>query len=118
VNGVAATAVSWTSNSIVVTMPSMSAAQAVNLVPVDVVVTDLSTGATSTMSGALTYDTASTLPKTMRLASAEVNPVYAGDMAGTPFAVQVLAADGVTPIVGDAVTLSASDAVLGPQPAS
>lgn len=106
VNGVAAPAVSWTANSIVVTLPTMAAAGATAGVPVSVTVRDLSTGATTTMASALTYTTAATAPHTMALVSAQRDPVYVGSVATIPFAVQVLAGDGVTPIAGDSVTFS------------
>jgi len=106
VNGVAAPALSWTANSIVVTLPTMAAAGSTAGVPVSVSVRDLSTGATTTMASALTYTAAATPPHTMALVSAELDPVYAGSVASIPFAVQVLAGDGVTPIAGDTVTIS------------
>ena len=108
INGVAAKALSWTPTTIVATVPSMVLAQAINGTAVDVVVRDLSTGASSTMSGAFTYTTASTLPNTMQVLTAPAPPAYVGDVAAAPFAVQVLAADGVTPVVGDSIVFSAT----------
>ncbi len=66
------------------------------------------------MTGALSYD-ASALPPTMRLVSAPSGSVASGSVAATPFAVQVLAGDGVTPAAGEAVLLSvaAGSAQLG-----
>jgi hypothetical protein len=108
VNGVKVTPVSWTSNSIVLTVPSMAAASAASGQAVDVVVSDLSTGATSTMSGALTYDTAATLPDLMKLVSVEVAPIFAGDATAVPFSVQILGGNGVTPLAGVPVAFSGS----------
>lgn len=84
----------------------MVLAQATNGTAVDVVVRDLSTGANSTMTGAFTYTTSSTLPNTMHVLTVPAPPVYVDDTAVTPFAVQVLAGDGVTPVVGDSVVFS------------
>jgi hypothetical protein len=107
VNGVLATGITWGANSLVVTVPSMSAANATEGVPVDLLVSDLSTGATSLMSGAFTYTSASG-PNTMKLLSAQVGTAYANQPASVPFAVQVLKADGSTPVVGDTVTFTGS----------
>jgi hypothetical protein len=107
INGVAATVVSWTANNIVVTAPSMSAANAANGTAVDIVVSDRTTGASSTMSAALTYTAASALPNTMRLVSAPSGTQYTGVAATTPFAVQLLAPDGVTPVANQQVVFTA-----------
>ncbi|SNT27280.1 IPT/TIG domain-containing protein [Granulicella rosea] len=114
VNGVAATVTGWTANSLTVAVPAMSAVHAAYGVAFDVVVTDRATGATSTMSGALSYD-ASALPETMRLVGAPVGNQPSGSVAATPFAVQVLRGDGVTPVAGESVVLSvaAGSAQLG-----
>ncbi len=106
INGVAATVLSWTANAIVVTAPSMATAQAANGVAVDIVVRDISTGATSAMSAALTYTSSPALPNIMRLIGAQSATMYVGDAATTPFAVQVLKPDGITPVVGDSVIFS------------
>lgn len=108
INGVATKVLSWSATAIVVTAPSMASAQATDGAPVDIVVRDLSTGATSTMTAAFTYTTAPTSQNTMRLVSAQSASMYVGDPAATPFAVQVLMPDGVTPVAGDAVTFSAA----------
>jgi hypothetical protein len=106
VNGVVAEVVSWTSTTIVATAPSLSGAGATAGTPVDVEVLDLGTGATSTMTGALTYDVNAQVPNTMLLVSAETAPWPAGSAAAIPFAVQVLRSDGVTPVAGDTVAFS------------
>jgi hypothetical protein len=103
VNGMVAAVVSWTSTIIVATAPSLAAADAAAGTPVDVEVLDLRTGATSTMTGALTYDASTQVPNTMLLVSVESAPVPVGSAAAVPFAVQVLASDGVTPVTGDTV---------------
>ena len=94
--------------TIVVTAPSMVKAGAANGTAVDITVSDLSTGASSAMTAAFTYTTVAALPNTMRLVSAQSATMYVGDAAQTSFAVQVLKADGVTPVVGDAVIFSAA----------
>ena len=55
INGVAASVVSWTANAIVVHAPAMAAAGASSNVPVDVKISDISTGASSNMTTVLTY---------------------------------------------------------------
>ena len=108
INGVAVSVISWSANAIVVTAPPMSAVNAASGVGVDVVVRDLSTGANSTMKGALTYTTGPVLPNFMKLVSAPAGTVYVGDLAQPPFAVQVVGSDGVTPVVGDTVVFTAA----------
>ena len=108
VHGVAATAVSSSANSLEVTVPPMAAAHASLGSAVDVEVVDLSTGATSTISNALTYTAAPVSQLGLKVVSAPVGNVYAGVVAGTPFAVQVVGADGTTPIAGQALVFSAS----------
>lgn len=108
VNGFAAKVLSRTATTIVATAPAMTVAKASNGSAVDVVVRDLSTGASSTMTGAFTYTSATALPNTMQVVSAPVAPSYVGDAALAAFSVQVLAPDGVTPIVGDSVVFTAT----------
>ncbi len=105
VNGVEATVVSWTSTVIVVTAPSMTAVGATAGMPVNVEIQDFGTGATSTMTGALTYGTAA-LPNTILLVAAETAPSPAGSTAAVPLTVQVLEGDGITPVMGDVVVFS------------
>ena len=112
INGLPAKGISWTPTTIVATVPTMVLAQAANGMAVDVLVRDLSTGASSTMTGAITYTTATTLPNTMRVVTMPAAPTYVGDAASTPFAVQVLAADGVTPVAGDSVVFTATTGVV------
>jgi hypothetical protein len=100
VNGVAAVVSGWTANTITAVVPSLHAATAITA---DVTVRDLASGATTTMAGALNY--AAPQPALVLL-SAPVGQVFTGSAADTPFAVQLLQSDGVTPIPGAAVTLS------------
>ena len=92
----------------------MSAVKAASGVAVDVVVTDLSTGATSTMTGAVTYSSAPRLPNVIKLISAPSGTVFIGAIysgsnpAPPPFAVQIFGPDGVTPVPGESVTFSAT----------
>ncbi len=112
VNGVNAAVISSTANTIVVTAPTMASAYATDGTAVDVTVTDLGTGASTTLSSALTYH-AGSLPNSMRVVSAPVGAGYVGDTMPVPFAVQVVAADGRTPVTGDAVTFSAVSGSVG-----
>ena len=105
VNGVAATVSSWTANTIVATVPSLSALGSSTALMANVTVEDLSTGGTTVMTQALSY--AAPVP-TLSLLSAPSGTVIVGQQAAVPFAVQVLGADGVTPVVGEAVTFSAT----------
>ncbi len=107
INGVAVRVVSWSANKIVVTAPAMSAVSATANVAVDVTVSDVSTGAASTMSAALTYSGTPIAQMTMKVVTAPSSPSYVGDSTSLPFAVQLLAADGVTPVAGAAVVFSA-----------
>ncbi len=108
VNGVAATVLSWTANAIVVTAPTMATAKGTNGTALDVEVHDLTTGATSTISGGLTYTNAPVRSNTMRLVSAQSADAYVGDATGTPISVQVLGPDGLTPVPGESVVFSAA----------
>ena len=65
INGVAAQETSWSSTAIVVTVPGMAMVNAVSGTAVDVVVSDLGTGASSTMTAALTYEATGVLPDRM-----------------------------------------------------
>ena len=106
VNGVAATVQSWTATTIVATVP---ASRAPTAVVTDVQVRDVMTGGTTAMTGALAY--AAPAAESMMLVSSPSGTVFVGDVAGT-FSVRVLGADGVTPVVGEAVVFSASGAAV------
>ncbi|MEI9981178.1 MAG: IPT/TIG domain-containing protein [Edaphobacter sp.] len=105
VNGVAATVSSWTANTIVARVPSLNALGSSTALTADVTVEDLSTGGTTVMTQALSY---SAPVPALSLLSAPSGTVIVGQQAGVPFAVQVLGGDGVTPVVGKAVTFSAT----------
>jgi len=105
VNGVAATVSSWTANTIVATVPSLHALGSNTALTADVAVTDLSTGGTTVMTQSLSY---AAPVATLNLLSAPSGMVALGQPASVPFAVRVLSADGITPIVGEAVTFSAT----------
>ena len=108
INGVKVVPLSWTANTITLAAPAMAVVHASGGTALDLIVSDQTTGAVSTLTGALVYDPGTSLPNTMRLVSAPAGTVLVGDVAATLFAVQVLAADGVTPIAGEPVVFSAS----------
>ena len=60
------------------------------------------------MTAALTYQSMAGLPNAMRLVSVQTGAMYVGDTAAIPFAVQVVEADGVTPVAGETVVFSAT----------
>jgi IPT/TIG domain len=103
VNGVAATVSNWTANTIVARVPSLHTLGVSTALVADVTVEDLSTGGTTVMTQALSYAAPAT---TLSLLTAPAGTVIAGQQATVPFAVQVLQADGVTPVVGEAVTFT------------
>ena len=105
VNGVAAAVSSWSANAIVATVPPLAALGSRTALAADVTVTDLSTNGTTTMTGALNYAAPAAL---LSLLTAPSGIVAAGQPAATPFAVQVVASDGVTPIAGEAVSFTAA----------
>ena len=107
VNGVAATVQSWTATTIVAIVPPSRARTAV---VADVEVRDLLTNGTTVMTGALSY--AAPLPEEMAVVSSPTGTMYVGDVAGSAFAVRVLAMDGVTPVMGEPVVFSASGAAV------
>ncbi len=111
VNGVAATVTSWTSNTIVATAPTMAGAGATAGAAVDVEVLDVGTGATSTVSGALTYS-GGALGNAMVLVSAPLSPAFTGSAATPTFAIRMMKADGVTPLAGEAVVFSAASGTV------
>ena len=107
INGVNASVISWSANEIVVTAPTQTAANASSGDPVDIVVSDHGTGASSTISAALIYGPPESLPNSMRLLSAPTGTVLVGDPAGAPLSVQVISPDGSTSVIGDAIVFSA-----------
>jgi hypothetical protein len=105
VNGVAATVSSWTANTIVARVPSLHTLGVSTALVADVTVEDRSTGGTTVMTQALTYAAPAT---TLSLLTGPAGTVVVGQQATVPFAVLVLQADGVTPVVGEAVTVGAT----------
>jgi len=105
VNGVAARVASWSANTIVATVPSLHTMGSSTALVANVTVEDLSTGGTTVMTQALSYAAPVTM---LSLLTAPSGTVILGQPAAVPFAVQVLLGDGVTPVVGEAVTFTAS----------
>jgi hypothetical protein len=95
VNGVAATVLSWTANTIVANVPTQAAAGA-GTAPVDVEVLDARTGGTTVMQGALSYSGVADLIQIVTAPTA----LQTGVTASPPFAVRVLASDGIAPVPG------------------
>jgi hypothetical protein len=111
VNSVAAVVQSWTSTTIVATVPASKklASGTPPALVADVTVRDASTKGTTVMTGALAY--AAALPEVMRLVSAPAGPVTTAVLAADSFAVRVFEADGVTPVAGEPVVLSSPSVV-------
>lgn len=110
VNGVTAQVLSWSPNQIVAVAPSMTIAKAQPGVPVDVSVVDLTTNGSTTITGALTYPGGGAEMLTKVSAPTVLET---GVTAGIPFAVKVLASDGVTPIAGASVTFAVTSGSAG-----
>jgi hypothetical protein len=110
VNGVAATALSWTANSIVANVPTQAAAGSGGAAA-DVEVLDPRTGGSTVMQGALSYSGAADLIEIVSAPAA----LQTGLTAATPFAVRVLASDGIAPVRGASVRFAvvAGAATLG-----
>ncbi len=111
VNNVAAVVQSWTSTTIVATVPASKklASGTPPAMVADITVRDASTKGTTVMTGALAY--AAAVPEVMRLVSAPVGSVMTGLLTPNSFAVRVFEADGVTPVAGEPVVLSSPDGV-------
>ena len=105
ISGVAATVTNWSSTTIVATVPALSAFHSTTAFSADVQVKDLTTGGTTQMTAALAY--AAPVP-TLNLIAAPLGTVAVGQVATTPFTVQALQGDGVTPIAGQSITLAAT----------
>jgi hypothetical protein len=105
VNGVNATVSSWSANQIVATVPSLPLLHSSTALVTDVAVTDITTGGSSVMTGALSY--AAPVP-ILSLLTGPSGTVPVGQSIVTPFAVRVMAADGVTPVVNETITLTAA----------
>jgi hypothetical protein len=105
VNGVAATVSSWSSTSIVATVPSLHTLGATTALITNVAVSDLSSGGTTVMTAALGYQAPVAI---LSLVAAPSGTIVTGQAAAMPFTVRALDSDGVTPIAGEAVTFSAT----------
>jgi hypothetical protein len=105
VNGVPATVSSWTANTIVAMVPSLHTMGVSTALVADVTVQDRSTGGSTVMSQALSYTAPVT---TLSLLTAPAGTQIVAQQATVPFAVQILQADGVTPVVGEAVAFTAT----------
>ncbi|MDE1156062.1 MAG: IPT/TIG domain-containing protein [Acidobacteriaceae bacterium] len=103
VNGVTAKVVSWSPSSITAVAPSSTAAGAKAGVPVTVAVTDLTTGGSTAITGALRYGAAGAYGVLLLSAPSALST---GSVAATPFQVKVVAADGVTAIAGAKVSFA------------
>ncbi len=104
VNGIPGSVVSVTANQIIVNAPPMLVAGALVGVPVTVTVLDPGTGSSTSIPGGLSY---LQLPDVMRTVSAPP-ALETGVTAPTPFAVRVLASDGLSPVANAAVAFSVS----------
>jgi hypothetical protein len=105
VNGVQASVLSWTATAIVATAPSLHALGSSAGLVADVEVDDLSSGGSTVMTQALTYGTPAPV---LNLLTAPSGTVIVSQTASVPFAVQMLAADGVTPVAGQAIVFTAT----------
>ena len=105
VDGVSATVTGWTANTITATVPTLAALGSGTGLVADVAVSDLVTVGTTIMSQALTYGTPE---PTLILVTAPSGTIAATQAAAVPFAVKAIAADGVTPLVGQSITFTAS----------
>ncbi len=103
VSGVSAAVISYSPEELLVSTPAL--ADGVK----DLSLTDPATGATASVTGALTYGAA--VGATLQLLSGVNPPVAVGSTAPIPFRVRVLAFDG-TPVPGAAVTFSAPGTAL------
>jgi hypothetical protein len=105
VNGVSAAVSSWTANTIVATVPSLRTLGITTALVADVAVKDLASGGTTVMSGALSYAAPAS---TLNLIAVPMGTMFVGDTQ--PFTVQAIAGDGVTPLVNQSITFTATGA--------
>ena len=103
VNGVAATVTSVTATAITAVVPSLRAIGSTKATLATVAVKDVTTGGVTTMTSALGYGA---VQQRLQVVSAPAGSVMQGRAAATAFAVQVLAADGVTPVANETVTFA------------
>jgi hypothetical protein len=105
VNGVEATVLSWSTTAIVATAPSLHTLGSSSGLVADVEVDDLSSGGSTVITQALTYGTPAPV---LNLLTAPSGIVIVSQAASVPFAVQMLAADGVTPVAGQPIVFTAT----------
>ncbi len=103
VNGVAATVTSVTANAITAVAPSLRAIGSTRATLATVAVKDVTTNGVTTMTSALGYGS---VQERLQVVSAPAGTVIEGKAAATAFAVQVMAADGVTPVANETVTFA------------
>ena len=103
VNGVAATVTSVTANAITAVAPSLRALGSTKALLATVAVKDVTTSGVTTMTSALGYGS---VQERLQVVSAPVGTTVQGKVAATAFAVQVMAADGVTPVANETVTFA------------
>ncbi len=103
VNGVAAAVTAVTANSITAVAPSLRTLGSTKALLATVAVMDVTTNGVTTMTSALGYGT---VQERMQVVSAPAGTVVQGKAAATAFAVQVMAADGVTPVANETVTFA------------
>ncbi len=110
VNGVPVTVVSVSANQIVAKAPSMAVAGASLGAQADVMVTDVGTGGQTDIANGFMYS--DVLPDEMVKVS-QPAALETGMTATTPFAVQLLKSDDVTPIANASVQFSAVSGTAG-----
>ena len=91
------------------TAPSLNALGSSAGLVADVEVDDLSSGGSTVMTQALTYGTPA--PE-LNLLTAPSGIVIVSQVASVPFAVQMLAADGVTPVAGQSIVFTATSGTV------
>ena len=103
IGSVAATVLAVASNQVVLSAPAVADGLQ------DLVLRDPATGASSIMTGAVTYGAGAT--DSLRLVAGTNPATPAGGQAPNPIRVQVLAADGLTPVNGASVFWAATPAL-------
>ncbi len=104
INGVPAHVVSWTPTQIVAEAPTFSASGASLGMPVSLAVTDPETAGSATIPDAIRY---AAQPNLLQLISAP-SRIETGVTAPVPFAVRVMASDGLSAVADTTVTLAVS----------
>ncbi len=107
VNGVTASVISWSNTSIVAVVPFLPGVLPGTSVPANILVTDLSTGSTTTMTAAFQYVYTAPTYILQLVSGPSANQIVS--LPATPaFAVKVLNSDGITPLAGASVLFSAT----------